>query len=137
MWHFRNDEQSFVTDRFRPKSAFNPRNEEVIIQTYLSCLQEGWLGIKIASKKFINLTMEEQEALYSLQNDPSIIVKYVDTGSVVFVWDKEDNLKTKYRQLDDREVYHQDPNDLSVLINTMETQCKKECQLRFFYCNYP
>ena len=81
--------------------------------------------------------MEEQEALYSLQNDPSIIVKDVDTGSVVFVWDKEDNLKTKYRQLDDREVYHQVPNDLSVLINTIETQCKKECQLRFFYCNYP
>ena len=35
MWHFRNDEQSFVIDRFRPKSSFNPRNEEVIIYRHI------------------------------------------------------------------------------------------------------
>ena len=28
MWHFRNDERSFVADRFRAKSSFNPRNKE-------------------------------------------------------------------------------------------------------------
>ena len=37
LWPFRNDEQSFVTVRFRPKSSFNPRNQDVIIKTYLSC----------------------------------------------------------------------------------------------------
>ena len=37
LWPFRNDEQSFVTVRFRPKSSFNPRNQDVIIETYLSC----------------------------------------------------------------------------------------------------
>ena len=35
MWHFGNDERSFVADRFRPKSSFNPRNKDVIIETYL------------------------------------------------------------------------------------------------------
>ena len=25
IWHFRNDEQTFSTDKFRPKSFFNPR----------------------------------------------------------------------------------------------------------------
>ena len=33
MWHFRNDERSFVADRFRPKSSFNPRNKDAIIET--------------------------------------------------------------------------------------------------------
>ena len=37
LWPFRNDEQSFVTVRFRPKSSFNPRNQDVIIEKYLSC----------------------------------------------------------------------------------------------------
>ena len=35
MWHFKNDERSFATDRFRPKSSFNPMNKDVIIETYL------------------------------------------------------------------------------------------------------
>ena len=36
LWHFRNDEQTFSTDKFRPKSSFNPRNKDTIIETYLS-----------------------------------------------------------------------------------------------------
>ena len=75
MWHFRNDERSFVADRFRPKSSFNPRNKDVIIETYLSCLEERLLDIEIPSKRFNNLTREEREALYSLKDDPSIIIK--------------------------------------------------------------
>ena len=47
MWHFRNDERSFAADRFIPKSSFNPRNKDVIIETYLSCLEERLLDIEI------------------------------------------------------------------------------------------
>ena len=97
IWHFRNDEQSFAADRFRPKSSFNPRNKDVIIETYLSCLEERLLDIEIPSKRFNNLTKEEQEALYSLKDDPSILIKGADKGSVVVVWDREDYLKEAYR----------------------------------------
>ena len=46
MWHFRNDERPFAADRFRPpKSSFNPRNKNVIIETYLSCLEERLLDV--------------------------------------------------------------------------------------------
>ena len=31
MWHFRNDERSFVPDRFRPKSSFNPRKKDYLL----------------------------------------------------------------------------------------------------------
>ena len=62
MWHFRNGERSFAADRFRPKSSFNPRNKDAIIETYLSCLEERLLDIEIPSKRFNNRTKEEREA---------------------------------------------------------------------------
>ena len=125
MWHFRNDGRSFAADRFRPKSSFNPRNKDVIIETYLSCLEERLLDIKIPSKIFNNLTKEEREALYSLKDDRSIIIKVADKGSAVVVWDREDYLKEAYRQLDDKEVYEQVPDDLSVLANALMKALEK------------
>ena len=88
----------FLTaDIFRPKSSFNRRNKDVIIETYLSCLEERLLDIEIPSKRFNNLTKEEREALYSLKDDSRIIIKGTDKGSVVVVWDREDYLKETYR----------------------------------------
>ena len=37
--------------------------------------------------------MFTRKALYDLRNDISIIIKEVDKGSLVFVWDKQDNQK--------------------------------------------
>ena len=125
MWHFRNGERSFAADRFRPKSSFNPRNKDVIKETYLSCLEERLLYIEIPSKKFNNLTKEEQEALYSLKDDCSIIIKGAGKGSVVVVWGREDYLKVAYRQLDDKEVYEQVPDDPSVLASTLMKALEK------------
>ena len=119
MQHFRNDERSFVADRFRLKSSFNPRNKDVIIETYLSCLEERLLDIEIPSKRFNNLTKKEREALYNLKHDPGITIKDADKGSVVVFWGREDYLKEAYRQLDDKEVYEQVSDDSSALNNTL------------------
>ena len=82
-------------------------------------MEERLLDIEIPSIRFNSLTKEEREALYSLKDDRSIIIKGADKGSVVVVWDREDCLKEAYRQLDDKEVYEQVPDDLSVLGNTL------------------
>ena len=69
MWYFRNDERIFDCDtKFRPKSTFNPRNKDVIIETYLSSLEEILLDIDIPKDKCNNLSKEEMNALYSLKN---------------------------------------------------------------------
>ena len=99
MWHFRNDKRTFLTDNFRPKSYFNPRNKGTIIETYLSCLEERLLDIEIPSKRYNNLTREERYALYSLRDDSTIIIKGADKGAVVVVSDREDYLKEAYKQL--------------------------------------
>ena len=47
-WHFRNDERIFdCNTKFRPKSTFNPKNKDVIIETYLSSLEEKLVDIDI------------------------------------------------------------------------------------------
>ena len=125
MWHYRNDERSFAADRFRPKFFFNPRNKDVIIETYLSCLEERLLDIEIPSKRFNNLTKKEREALHSLKDDRSIIIKGADKASAVVFWEREDYLKVTYRQLDYKEVHEQVPNYPSVLANTLMRPLEK------------
>ena len=93
MWHFRNDEKPFPYEKFRPKSTFNLRNKDTVIESYLSSLEERLLEIDISSKRFNNLTKKERNALYSLRDDPTIIIKGADKGSAVVVWDREDYLK--------------------------------------------
>ena len=74
-------------------------------------MEERLLDIEILSKKISKLTMEGREDLYSLKDDTSIIIKVADKVSVVVFWDTEDYLKEAYRQIDDKEVYEQVPDD--------------------------
>ena len=119
MLHFRNDERIFSTDKFRPKSFFNPRKKDTIIETYLSCLEEILLDLEVPSKIYNNFTKEERDALYSLRDDSTIIIKGADKGLVVVVWEREDYLKEAYKQLEDREVYEEVSNDPNVLVHTI------------------
>ena len=85
----------------------------------LSSLEEKLLDIEIPSKRYNDLTKDVCDALYSLKDDPSIIIKGADKGSVVAVWDRDDYLKKPYKQLYDREVHEEVPNCSNVLINTI------------------
>ena len=85
MWHFQKDEWTFTVEKFKPKSFFNPRNKDTIIETYLSCLEERLLDIEIPFKRYNNLTKDGHDALYSLKDDLSIIIKGADKGSAVVV----------------------------------------------------
>ena len=85
IWHFQNDERIFdCNKKFRPKSRFNPKNKDVIIETYLTSLEEKLLDIDIPKHKFNNLSKEEKKPLYSLKNDNIIVIKDdADKGSGV------------------------------------------------------
>ena len=39
-WHFRNEENVFDLDQFKPNSTFSPRNKDAAIEVYMSSLQE-------------------------------------------------------------------------------------------------
>ena len=53
MCNFGHDERTFTAEKFRPMSSFNPRNKDVIIETYLSSLEERLLDIEILPKDII------------------------------------------------------------------------------------
>ena len=126
MWHFRKDERIFdCNTKFRPKFTFNPKNNDVIIETYLSSLEEKLLDIDIPKYKFHNLSKEERDALYSLKYDNTIVIKGADKGSGVLVWDKEDYLKEVHKQLSDEEVYEEVTNDPSTLESPIFTVLNK------------
>ena len=119
-WHFRNDETIFdCNTKFRLKSTFNPKNKGVITETYLSSLEEKLLDIDIPKGKFNNLSKEERDALHSLKNDNTIVIKGAGKGSEVVVWDREDYLEKAHKQLSDEEVYEEVTNDPSTLESTI------------------
>ena len=92
------------------------------------------MDIEIPSKRYNNLTMEERDALYSLRDDSTNIIKGPDKGSVVVDWDREDYLKEAYKQLENREVYEEVSNDPNVLDNTIIKALEK---IRFQIFRYP
>ena len=60
-----------------------------------------------------------------MNNSLIIIIKGADKVSVAVVWERGDYLKEAYRQLNDKEVFEQVPNDSSVLGNTLMKPLEK------------
>ena len=118
-WHFRNEENEFDQDQFKPKSNFNPRNKDAAIEIYISSLEEKLMKIEIPMSKYDNLTSKERQALYDLKNDKNIVIKGADKGSALVVWDREDYIKQAEKQLGDSDVYEKIPDDSEPLISTI------------------
>ena len=125
MWYFRNEEQESISNPFKKKSKFNPKNKDAAIELYLSRLEEEILALENKSK-YSNLTKEERNAIYSLKDDTSIVIKEADKGSGIVVWDREDYLAEAQKQLSDKEVYQQIKGDIeSPLIKIIKTAIRK------------
>ena len=97
------DERQFNINPFKQKSNFNPGKNDAIMEFYSSRLEEEILFLDNIS--YCNLTKGERNALYSLRDDRSIIVKEADKGSGVVVWEREVYLAEARKKLDDKEVY--------------------------------
>lgn len=50
MQHFRNDEVSFVTERFRTNTSFGPRNKDFIIENILAAWKKDGYALRILLK---------------------------------------------------------------------------------------
>ena len=53
------------------------------------------------------MTKEERQAIYSLRDDTSIIVKEADKGSGIVVSNKEGHFAEARTQLEDKDVYYE------------------------------
>ena len=83
----------------------------------MSSFEEKLLKIEVQKDKFNNLTKGEQDALYILKNDKTIVIKGADkAGSAVIVWDREDYIKEAENQFGDTNIYEEVPNGAKLLI---------------------
>ena len=119
-WHFRNEESSGTFNPFRRKSKFNPKGKDAAIEIYLSRLEEEILGLD-PKLSYSNLSREERQAMQSLRDDSSIVIKEADKGSAVVVWDREDYLQEACKQLGEESTYEKIIGDcVSPLISTVK-----------------
>ena len=125
-WHFRNDENNpFEYNPFKKKTNFNPKNKDVAIEMYLSKVEEEILNIN-TKLKYHNVTKDERNAIDSLKDDTSIIIKEADKGSGIVIWDREDYLKEAEYQLKDANVYEKLEGDsISPLIKVIKSALSK------------
>ena len=124
-WRFRNEENEFDVVQFKPKSTFNPCNEDAAIEIWMSNLEKQLMKTEIPKDKYNNLTSKERQALYDLKNDKNIVIKDADKGSSVVVWDKEDYIKEAEKLVGDCDVYEEVPDDPEPLISTMHRTIEK------------
>ena len=110
---FRDDEEEFNPDKFKPKSTFNPRNKDATIEIYLSSLEEKLMSIEIPKDKYNNLTREERGALFDLKK------------SAVVVWGRDDYIQEAEKQLGDKEIYEEVSNDPQPLIDIIQRAVEK------------
>ena len=84
IWHFRNQEKESTFNSGKRRSKFNPTRKNDSIEIYLSGLEEETLAIDDSIPNYPNLIKEKRNAMYSLRDDKSIIVKEVEKGSKVY-----------------------------------------------------
>ena len=61
--NYRNEENEFNLDQFKPKSSFSPRKKDTAIELYMSSLDEKLMKIEIPKNKYNNLPNKERQAL--------------------------------------------------------------------------
>ena len=124
-WLFRNEENEFDLDQLKPKSSFNPRDNDAAIEVYMSSLEEKLMKIETAKDKFSNLTSKEQQVVYDLKNDKSIAGKGAEKDSPVVVWDRGDYIKEVEKQLGDSDVNEEVSDGSEPLISTIHRMIEK------------
>ena len=63
--HFRNEENEFNLDQFKPKPIFNPRNKDVAIEVYMSSLEEKLMKLRY-QRTNITLLLVKNDKLYTI-----------------------------------------------------------------------
>ena len=57
--HFRNEENEFNIDQYKPKSTFNIRYKDTAIEVYMNSLVENIMKIEITKDNYDNFTSKE------------------------------------------------------------------------------
>ena len=121
-WHFRDEPQGFnETPAFTPKSTWHPPKGHACLEVFLSQIEKEIFEIPFSDLKYSNMSREEWQAVRSLADDRSIVIKKADKGSCVVVWGRNDYLSEAERQFSGTKVYRDVSNTENILSKILET----------------
>ena len=108
-WYFRNESQDIPSEvsTFKLKSTWNSPKGSPALELFISKVKEDIFSVLPGHSKKFNLNREEYLTMRSLQNEGSVIIKPVDKGSAVVVWNRQDYLKEAERQFSDSSNYEE------------------------------
>ena len=72
---------------------------------FLSKIEEELVKVIKTPLNYSNLTNEKWQAIQSLPDDRSIVIKKADKGSSIVIWDRVDYLKEANKELSENNVY--------------------------------
>ena len=75
------------------------------------------------------MTKGGRDAVYSLENDNSILIKETDKGSAIVVWDRDDYLREAKNQLNDKIVYKDLTGNVEVLLKKSSKLSSKKSEI--------
>ena len=89
-WNFRYEpSQDFSeTSAFRVKSSWKPPEGHPNLEVFLSKIEEELFKIIETPLNYSNLTKEEWQAVQSLADDRSIVIKKLIKGSSIVIWSR-------------------------------------------------
>ena len=106
------------------KSSWKPTKVHPNLEVFLSKIHEELFNVIETPLNYSNLTKEEWQAIWSLADDRSIIIKKSDKGSSTVKWDRVDHLKEANKQLSDKNVYKEVEFKEKMLTELVETNYK-------------
>ena len=106
-WYFRNEISENFSGKpaFTPKSKWKPPKGHPSLEVSLSQIEKELFELAESPLNYSNFSKEEWQAMRSLVNDRSVVIKKADKGSCAVVWDREDYIAEAERQLGDVTVY--------------------------------
>ena len=105
---------------FNSKSRWQPPQGHHCLEVFLSQVENEFFELAKADIKYSNLSREEWNAIRTLADDRSIIIKKADNGSYVLIWGRNDCLMEAGKQLSDKKVYQEVSNNENILSELAE-----------------
>ena len=130
-WHFRDEPNTFSEiPAFRPKSTWVPPKGHPCLEVFLSQVEAELFKLSGSSIRYCNMSKDEWDAIRSLADDRTIVIKRADKGSCVVIWDRNDYLLEAEKQLKDKKVSRDVEYNVNVLKDLAEASNKMFSGLR-------
>ena len=133
-WHFRDEPDTFSEiPALRLKSTWVPPKGHPCLEVFFSQVETKLFKICSSCIRYSNMPKDEWDAVRSLADDRNIVIKRVDKGSCVVIWDRNDYLLEAEKQLRDKKVYRDVEYNVNILKDLAEASNEMFSGLRYEY----